>query len=127
MDFIHNKNLGFNKDALIVIPITDKNLVQNIDPLKQNVLKSSNIISATCVSDIPGSLVYVTNAYYEGLSSNDVGPTIPFLKVDRDFIKTFKLRLIEGKDFSTKESGEWEYIINESAQKYFNWQLLHFD
>ena len=43
--------------------------------------------------------------------------------VDREFISTYGLELIEGRDFSKDmmNDGEGELILNEAAMRHFGW------
>lgn len=122
MTYIKNKNLGLSKEQLMIIPLSDKEIKSKIESLKQELLSNPNILSAGAVSDLPGEMTMVTTALYEG-RNEQAYLTIPFLEVDKDFVKTFGVKLKEGYplgDVSCPYVGT-QYLLNESAVKKIGW------
>lgn len=122
MTFIKNKNLGLSKEQLMIIPLNDKEIKSKIESFKQELLANPNILSAGAVSDLPGVMTLVTTAFYEGRNEQSF-LTIPFLEVDKDFIKTFGVKLKEGyplDDAACPYIGT-QYLLNESAAKKLGW------
>lgn len=126
VNYLINKNLGFSKNDCVLVDISDLNVSNKSEIYKQELLQNPKILSATAISDIPGEMKWVASIEYEGLSVEELKnpPTMTYLKVDNDFIKAFKLKLIDGKDFSKKTTdiGVHEYILNESAVKSLGWE-----
>jgi len=117
--YIQNKNLGFIKDGLVVVPLADKSMRQKTDLLKREFLSNPNIRSAAATSDMPGVMRWVTSVSYEGFPPDTQTPTMSFLKVDGDFIETFSVDVVQGRDFS--QAGH-QYIINEAAVRSLGWE-----
>ena len=118
LDYIQNKNLGFNKEHLYSI-MNAGVLGTRVNTFKQELLKNSNILSVTNSSQmfragIPGN-GYLYNKKY------GTDPTAcQFVDVDYDFLKTYQIKLKEGryfsKEFSTDSSA---VLINETAERIF--------
>ena len=124
MSFVRNLNLGFSKEQLIIIPLDDKTILSKINPFKQDLLTNPNILSASAISDLPGEMKWVTSIYYDGMNKQ-TPPTMTFLEIDRDFIKTFGIQLKNGYlpgDTACPYSGT-QYLMNESAAKKLGWEI----
>ena len=114
--YLQQKNLGFNKEHLVVI-INGAQLGTDIKTFKEELLKSPKIISATnhslmFAAGVPG------HAY---LFNETTGPNpmaFQFLDVDCDFQKTLGNTILKGrffsKDFLTDTN---TVVINEAAMK----------
>jgi putative ABC transport system permease protein len=118
LDYIQKKNLGFNKEHLYCI-LNGNALRNRIEPFKEELLKNSNITGVTNTSQmfragIPGS------GY---LFNKKVGtdPTAcQFIQVDYDFLKTYQIKLNEGRYFSKEFSSDTlSVLINETAARIF--------
>ena len=122
MSFIRNMDLGFSKEQLLIIPLDDKKMLSKIIPFKHDVLMNSNILSASAVSDLPGAMIWVTSIHYDG-SNKQNSPTMSYLEIDKDFVKTFGIHLKEGYlpgDTASPYSGT-QYVMNESAVRKLGW------
>ena len=122
MSFIRNMNLGFSKEQLLIIPLDDKKMLSKIIPFKHDVLMNSNILSASAVSDLPRAMIWVTSIHYDG-SNKQNSPTMSYLEIDKDFVKTFGIHLKEGYlpgDTASPYSGT-QYVMNESAVRKLGW------
>lgn len=123
--YVKNKDLGLSKNALVLVPISDWTLSPQLGIFKTELLQSSKIVSVTGISNIPGEINWITSISYEGqVKENENGTTMPFIRVDNDFLKSFQLNLVAGHDFSSAivNNGEHEYILNQSAVKSLGWK-----
>jgi len=122
MKYVRNMNLGFHKEALIVLPLNQKSLQSKTGEIKSKLLNHSSIIQATAISDLPGTMTWVTSIHYEGLP-DDQSPTMSFLNVDEDFIKTFSIQMEAGSSFlSEGKMLSGGYILNQTAAKSIGWE-----
>ncbi len=115
MDYIQTKNLGYNKENLIYIPIEGE-LVNRYPLFKEAICKQPGIVS---VSKMRNSPTYIehhnTSISWPG---KDPNMFIPFADavVGYDFVKTLKLQMQSGRDFSTAfGTDSTSFIINEAA------------
>ena len=121
---IRGKNLGFLKEALVTIPLQDRDLRKKTEVLKKELLRSPDILSAAASSDLPGAMKWVTSIHYEGAPSGGMSPTMSFLKVDRDFVRTYDLQIVKGRDLSGEAASGTghEYLLNEAAARRLGWR-----
>lgn len=119
LEFIHNKNLGFDKDQVIILPLRSNQAQSNYETFKNNLLQNSLVVSASGVSNVPGD-----QFNQEMIRWKLEDPTIDVseMRIDEDFFKTLNIPLAEGRSFS-KEFGMDTmnvFMINKSAADRLN-------
>ena len=124
--FLLNKDMGFDKEQVVMVPIRGTSVKQRSEEFKTELLKNSAVISASAMSDILGNDVPLRPFLFEGQQQ---AQNVPGLFADFDFIKTFGLNILEGRDFSKDlETDKETFIINESAAQLWDsaaWQGKH--
>ncbi len=115
MDYIQSKNLGYDRENLVYIPIEGE-LIKKYDRFKEQVNKETSILAVSKMRNSPTRIEHHTGSI--GWPGKDPDLTISFADgvVGYDFVSTMKLKLKEGRDFS-KEFGtdSASYILNETA------------
>lgn len=118
MDFIQNKNLGFNKEQLL--SVSNANLLgDHMEAFKQELLKNADVLSITNRSQM-----FRTGVPGSGYLFNKRVGTDPllcqFVIVDYDFLKTFQIGLNGGRFFSKEFPTDQEAVlVNEAAAASF--------
>ncbi len=116
LDFIRNKNLGFEKDYVVSV----LNYFRSVEPevLRNELLKYPGILNVTF--SVPPSTpgIRAKDEYtWSGKSSNDIVLTLT-IPVDYEYLNTFKIPLKEGRFFSKERSTDnTNFVINEAAAK----------
>ena len=122
LDFIRNKKLGFDKEQVVVLPVSRSGIGQNFEAFKTELLQNPSVESVCGSTSLPSLLPTRSVFIPEGVEEGE-RLTLRNVLVDYDFIKTFGMEIIEGRDFSrdfatdTKEA----FIVNEAAVKEFGW------
>lgn len=120
--YIRNKNLGYDKEHLVVLPIYYRDVQPKCELLKSEIMQSPLIVNATKTSYLPSQLVNYQNIWWEGLPEKNA--YISWIDVDHDFIQTLGLKIKAGRDFSreypTDQRGA--YILNEAAVEMIGWE-----
>jgi putative ABC transport system permease protein len=122
LHYLENREMGFNKEHLVVLPLQDQSARDNYLQLKQRMLQESHIQGMTAASMLPG----VTSQNGIFLSNKDGNESvIGIIYVDPDFIKTLDIRMAAGRNFSkdmpSDESGA--VLINETGSGYLGWKI----
>lgn len=121
LNFIQGKNLGFNPTELITIPIQENDLRTKSEIIKEELLSHAAIESVSISGGQPGGNDWGIPISIEGMEPGQV-PSLRVLAVDEDFVKTFEMEIIEGRDFSKAfGSDSSAYIINEEAARQLGW------
>lgn len=115
LNFIRNKNLGFDKSNLIYMPMKG-DLWSKQDALKAALSNNPLTSNYSIISDLPTRLVTGTiDVVWEGKDPNSQ-VVIPSIDVDENFIDVFKVQLLAGRGFSLSfKTDSSNYVINEKA------------
>jgi putative ABC transport system permease protein len=123
LNFIQNKRLGFNKEHIVVIPIRDAETQNNYEILKNALVAQPDVLDAAVLSNFPWqSGFYDFPVHAEGMRE-DAELNFPVLLVDHDFVRTFGMEVVEGRDFAkefTTDKGG-AFLLNETAVQNFGW------
>jgi putative ABC transport system permease protein len=119
---IKNKNLGFEKEHVVVVPLYDLKFQEKYQLFKNEFIKNPTILGVSATSYLPSEKGYYQNSWWEGMSENN-SEMINWISVDHDFLKTLNIELVEGRDFSNEITSDTKnaYILNESAVKEIGW------
>jgi putative ABC transport system permease protein len=118
LNFIKDQNLGFNKDHILYLPLNQE-LSSNLNSLKNELLKSTQIQSAAVTSSKIGISQFqsVDINQWEG-NFEEKSVLINFIFTDDDFLNTFDIKLVEGRFYSEKiTSDSVGLVLNEAAIK----------
>ena len=122
MDYIQTKNLGYDRENLVYLPL-EGDLAQKYPLFKMEADKSPGILAVSKIRQAPTELHNHTGDIR--WMEKDPNQVVSFVSTDvgYDFVKTMKLELAEGRDFSrdfpTDSNG---FIVNETALKRMGYQ-----
>jgi putative ABC transport system permease protein len=117
--FMQKKSLGFNKDHVITFSYND-GLNDRFESFKTELLDNSNIKSITRSSRIPSGrlLDNMGSQIDRGDSLTPTQADIKFVVADEDFIPTYGVSMVEGRNFSKNFGMDTSaFLINEAAVK----------
>jgi putative ABC transport system permease protein len=111
---IHSADLGFNKDAILVIQgRADSASQHKMKPFKDELLTNADVQSVSFVSDVPCSGNNRGSKFHFDHSPQENGWKT-FLKMgDTDYFKTFGLQLIAGRGYGQSDTPR-EVVVNET-------------
>ena len=116
LEFIKNKDLGFNKDAVLSLELTQP-LKSNLNSFKNVLLENPGISEVSFVSDDITQL----KQYSTLVNTGGEDHLFKMAFIDPSFLKLMEIGLIRGNDFSWEIPTQMtdNYIINEAA-----WDIL---
>ena len=119
ISFLHNKDIGFEGEQVIVVPLQTDAMTENFRNYNNIFLKNSNVLSVSRASYYPGDTPNQNIFALEGSEEQ-----LPFwnMEVDYDFFKTMGITFVEGREFNRDMDSDSipKFIINESAVKNLN-------
>jgi len=116
MDFIKNKDLGYNKEHVIIVHSAHK-LIPQQKPFKERISQNPKVISATYSDSLPEILLEIKNFKRESSVANDEH-TLVTIMTDFDFAETYELELAAGRFFKEEFSTDsFAVLLNEAAVK----------
>lgn len=120
-DFIQSKNLGFDKDEILLVPLDNSDIRKNIESFKDRLAANPSIIQASSMSGEPGGFHDKFGFEIEGKTSNE-SFMMRTVFADFNYTKTFGLKIVAGRNFS-KEFGTDKdgILLNETAARALGW------
>ena len=123
LSFLRNKNLGYNKEHIVIIP-TNKNRKDAL-PLavrfREILEKNPKVLSST-VSLFSFSEPGWVNLGYE--DDRKLYRNFRMNAIDAGFVKTMGLQIVKGRDFSSENPADntLSMIVNEALVKEYGWK-----
>lgn len=123
MNYVKNKNLGYNREHVLYLPIRSKEIRSKIDLMKTELSKNSDIVNVAAGSGLSGASGSEGGETVAG-TNGQVHLMMRRSFVDFDYIKTMQMKIVQGRDFSISHPSDSSsaVIINEAAVKKFGWK-----
>ena len=123
LNFLKTKDLGFNKDNIVVIPLSGDEIKRSPETIKRELKKIPGVINVAAASVIPGEGAPINSKKPEGFQENE-SKLMAELHVDYDYIPTLDVKILEGRNFSPEFVSDISesVIINRSAVREFSWE-----
>jgi len=118
LNFIKKRDLGFNKEQIVHLRMREE-FKQKYEAIKNELLSNSNILSVTATDRTPVMWSNSTDdVNWEGKRADEkIGMGVRM--VDYDYIKTFQMKMAQGRFFSKEfpTDASEGFIVNEAAVK----------
>jgi putative ABC transport system permease protein len=123
LKFIKNKDLGFNKENLLVLNVNGSSEVRTGYDVFANDLTSNPAITGVARSNsfIAGGLGNRT-ATFTDATGKKINGTIYTNGVDQEYIDTYGMKLIAGRNFKNGKVDSVGLIVNETTIKAYGYQ-----
>lgn len=121
LSFMRGKNLGFDKEQMIILPVGGTGLFANYATFKNRIETIPQVVSVTNLShDLGQKALPYFPMKVEGKEDEQM---LPIMYVGHDFTKTFGLEMVQGRafDVSHRTDSTLGFLINESAAKSLGW------
>ena len=117
VDYIRNKKLGFDKEHVIVMPDPGEQVTERYRSI---LLTYPNVLNTSRSGSVPGRGAPARPFRPFSDNANTDRFMMNYLDVDHEFISTYGLELIEGRDFISSEK-YGTFMLNEAAMQKFGW------
>ncbi len=109
-----DSDLGFDKSAILMLEIPDELESLQINSLKERFLRSAAVekVTACFASPGAGNNRWGTNLNYNNRPEDEEFP-IQIKTADKDYLNTFNLNLVAGRNFYEKDTVD-EVLVNET-------------
>jgi putative ABC transport system permease protein len=125
MRFVQRANLGFESEHVVLVRISDPELAQTPDVLKQEFLRSASVVSAAAGYGAPGQQGFHGRKFIHRPDGED-GPVISFAhpEIDDDFLDVMGIDLVAGRNIRPGPSGgpDGEALINRVTLREMDWR-----
>ena len=127
LKYVQNRNLGFNRDQVLVLPF-DYHMFELLPALKQSFLLNPHISGLSRSANSP---VHINSGYSMRSSTMPVGKEISVTgnPIDENFVSLLGLQIVAGANLNPQDvkDGEadsnrfYHFILNESAARELGW------
>lgn len=113
--FMENKDIGFNKDQILVIEKPDE-LTTKVKSFKETIKEIPGVINIVSSSAVPGR--NNRNAACKLAGGKDETFDLETNFIDYDYLETYGMKLLEGRTFNKSFAADIETcLLNENAVK----------
>ncbi|MBN2012946.1 ABC transporter permease [candidate division KSB1 bacterium] len=119
--YMKTKDHGFNRNDLIMCRVSGNNVGGDFETLKSRLLQNPAVTSASYSINAPFHGNWGREINWEGCAPDDkMG--VSYNLVSYDFINTFQINIVKGRDFSPAHATDKNAcIINEEACRQLGW------
>ncbi len=114
LNYMKNKSLGFNKEQMLVVKLIRSSFENSYEAFKDVLLQNPQISSASYSDGLPGRVGSILTVFQEGKAESETH-NFAVIAADYNFLKTYEIDLVEGRDFSedfsTDKAGA--FLLNE--------------
>ncbi len=120
MNYVKNKQLGYNKEQTVIVPIDNNDLYNHMNVFKTNLQNDRSIESVSMMSGEPGGYfdmhVFDVEGHNERWNSRTEFS-------DFEYVKTLGLKIVAGRDFSAQFPTDTTdaVLINKTAAAKLGW------
>ena len=116
LHYIRNQDLGFSRDQVLSLYMS-RPIRPSYPALKEDFLQHPSVLHVTAATGQPNQVGNINPVYWEGRGPEQY-ETWNFVSTDFDYVKTFEMDIVQGRDFSREyETDRQNYIINEEGAK----------
>jgi putative ABC transport system permease protein len=121
VDFMKNKDLGYNKTNLLRCYIENNNSKSNFTELRNTLLTNPRILNASISGNTPSHGMWDIDINWEGGTENQ--KLYAYYNIaDYNFVNTFEMKIARGRNFSKEFSTDSSAcLINETLANEIGW------
>ena len=123
MTYMRTKDLGFDKNDLLVLTVQNEAVRQGLEAFKTEVLRIPGVSSAGGSSMVPGEMYLFNLSTFPEGHTRDQALRMDGLFVDEGFVHTLGIEMIRGRAFSKESLVDQTEgaMINETAARRLQW------
>lgn len=115
MKYVDTADMGFNKEQLLVVDINSGDVRRSAETIKAEYAKIPAVKSVSVTSRVPGEWKVIPKVKAKMQGSNSAENDMFLIAADDQFLKTFEVSLIKGRNFSTSPADSSAIMLNETA------------
>ncbi|MBR9998971.1 MAG: ABC transporter permease [Cyclobacteriaceae bacterium] len=114
MNFIRNKDLGYNRNQLVTVDINSQPMRQQYEGVKASFLGIPGVEKVTTSTRVPGEW---KNLHSATVIHENSPAELHYVAADEDYLPTYEITLLEGRNFSHAAADSLKILINQEAVK----------
>lgn len=123
LQYMRNKDLGFDKERVIRLNLNERELRQNAEVLIEKLKQVKEVASVGRANSSPGQGIGKLLMKVEDNDGKLSDRGVDLFNADYDFVKTLGMEIVQGRDFSRDIISDTTYavLVNESMVKRMAW------
>ncbi|RLC49794.1 MAG: cell division protein FtsX [Candidatus Cloacimonadota bacterium] len=122
LKFIKNKDLGYDREHVLLFDMQDNAMYDNIELLRDELKKHSAFEKVATAENVPGRTFGRTGINPEGAVDDDIW-IMSRVSLSADAIDALGMEIIQGENFLPEMTREnMDVIINETAVRQLGWE-----
>jgi len=125
LDYMKNKDLGFEKDQLVILPAHSE-IIANYETLRERWMQQQGVKDVSIASRVPSGRLLDS----QGAQAEVNGELLPMnirisdVHVSHSFVDVFEMELLAGRNFDVNLASDSteSFILNESAVRAIGWE-----
>ena len=117
--YLNHTDLGFNKDLMVVIDVNTRKARTNFEAVKNEMSKIPSVKNVSVTSRVPGEWKSIQTVKITNMGNADDPKVAYLVGADKDFLKTYEIKLLKGRNFDTPSDSS-AILLNETAAKMLN-------
>jgi putative ABC transport system permease protein len=120
IEFMRNKDLGVNINETLVIKgpgVTDSTFNDKLQSFKTEVTRITGVATMSASSNVPGDEIFWTRGIRRVSGDTELGMTVYNVGIDHDYIPSYDLKLLAGRNFAKEFNDDDKVILNKSLAK----------
>lgn len=114
LEFMRDKDLGFNVESLLVVDINSGNLRRNFETVKAEFSKPTEVVSISTSTRVPGEWKSFPISTVKATGEPN-GKEMIYVGIDNDFLNTYDIQLKQGRNFTAGPADSTKVILTELA------------
>jgi len=121
---MNTQNLGFDKEHLVVLPLSDPILQEQYPAMEEAIRQSPKVVATAAINQIPGQLGWTSGFTAPGFTDDD-GFLIKGMPTNATVIEALDADLLAGRAFPAEppepDSTNFLFILNATAAEKAGW------
>jgi putative ABC transport system permease protein len=124
LQFLRTTDLGFDKEQVVRLDVGGKESADNARSFANKLRSNTEIVSVGMARSSPGQGISKNLLQVEDSEGKMTERGVDLFTADYDFIKTMKMTIVQGRDFSHAVPGDSLHaiLVNESMVKRMGWK-----
>jgi putative ABC transport system permease protein len=114
LNYLAEKDLGFDRENLLVVDINSANLRRNFEMVKAEFSQPAEVQSITVSTRVPGEWKSFPVTTVQRAASQQ-GREMIFVGIDKDFLETYGIKLLEGRTIDDPRADSLKVVLTQLA------------
>jgi putative ABC transport system permease protein len=124
LDYIKSKDVGYEKDQIVVIRLHDQDIKKSLDAFKSDLKANPNVIAATATDALPNNIQSQMGPKWPGMPEDFDYFDVYVSYVDEDYMDVYGIDVVDGRNFSKEYPSDAQsaFLFNESLVRTLGWE-----